>query len=482
MIFEIESEKRITSITGPTVLKGPEQLVFSPFIFKQKVAENQYVVANLFTRFYCCIDSRFAEVVSPNSRVISAWWNSLSANDKTLLLDNRVVISSNTDEFVTYYDTYRLLRTLSDQHPGFIRYNILTTTGCNARCPYCFENNFFEKPIHMSLDTAEKVSKYICETGSKTQPIYLRWFGGEPLVNLQVIDFISNRLGEQGIDFYSTMSTNGLLCSTNVIEKAKSLWRMSKIRISMDGWGDEHNKRKRFLGGKDGFSIILKNIEAIIKSGMTLTIRLNIDRDNEDCIKRLAEYLLSQYINVTNFNCYCRCLFDDISIDASKNAPELMQKVLASRDRIESLLLESGKYDYEKLSPDGFQMYLCAAQDPHKIVITPSGGICKCECFASDEVSWGKVGEDISELSIYNYWNKNTDICRDKCKSCCFLPLCTPFSICPSSIECRSRFEHTLILNLIEKYSRWIKNKEPIPMKDPLSIDISYNKMRQSKV
>lgn len=474
MIIEIESDSRITNITGPGIVNDSEHLKFSPFLFMQRMDDNNYVLTNLFTRFFCCIDSDTAHSIHPDSPLVSSWWQSLSENDQVLFLNNRVVVSCDVDEFLTYIDTYRLLRALADKQKGFTRYNILTTTGCNARCPYCFENSFFEKPTHMSLETAAKVSHFISATGAKNQPVYLRWFGGEPLVNSKVIDYISNELETHGIGFYSTMSTNGILCNKKIIAKAKSLWRMSKIRISMDGWGDDHNRRKRFLGDKDGFSTIIRNINNIIESGIILTIRLNIDRDNENSIERLADYLLSRYRHVGNFNIYCRCLFDDISTNTAKDNPELMQRVLASRDRIEQKLLQSGKYDYEKLSPDGFQMYLCAAQDPRKIVITPSGGLCKCECFASDKVSWGKIGEDMQDKHIYDYWNKNTDICREKCKSCYFLPLCTPYSICPSSVECHSRFEHTLILNIQEKYSRWLLKKEPIPMKDPLSINISY--------
>ena len=61
-------------------------------------------------------------------------------------------------------------------------FTILTTTTCNARCFYCYELKSKGK-TPMSIETAEKVAKYIITRCPKGTEVSLDWFGGEPLFN-----------------------------------------------------------------------------------------------------------------------------------------------------------------------------------------------------------------------------------------------------------------------------------------------------------
>ena len=70
-------------------------------------------------------------------------------------------------------------------------YTILTTTGCNARCFYCYEKG--TKPVTMTAETASKVVRYILAHRGE-EKVNLSWFGGEPLYNVQVIDQICKEL------------------------------------------------------------------------------------------------------------------------------------------------------------------------------------------------------------------------------------------------------------------------------------------------
>ena len=85
---------------------------------------------------------------------------------------------------------------------------ILPTTGCNAKCFYCFEKGAEKK--HMTIETAEKVVEYI-KAHYNGKMVYVRWFGGEPLINKKVITYISKRLGEENINYSSKMTSNSFL-------------------------------------------------------------------------------------------------------------------------------------------------------------------------------------------------------------------------------------------------------------------------------
>lgn len=131
------------------------------------------------------------------------------------------------------YDEKKLARQVTDTRiqiqsiytpVPFSFFVILTTTGCNARCFYCFEQG--AKISNMTEKTAVDVSEFIKKRGA--QKIKIQWFGGEPLCNTRAIDIISENLSECGVDFSSTMVSNAYLLNEVNIEKAVKLWRLKK--------------------------------------------------------------------------------------------------------------------------------------------------------------------------------------------------------------------------------------------------------------
>ena len=55
----------------------------------------------------------------------------------------------------------------------------------------------------MNIETAQKIVDYMVNHSPKNELINIRWFGGEPLFNMKVIDTICNGLSENGIYFNS---------------------------------------------------------------------------------------------------------------------------------------------------------------------------------------------------------------------------------------------------------------------------------------
>ena len=82
-------------------------------------------------------------------------------------------------------------RYVSEQDNSFF-YRIYTTMACNARCPYCYEKGI--KPEHMSYQTADALIEFIVKNCRENSHIVLEWFGGEPLVNEKIIDYICEKL------------------------------------------------------------------------------------------------------------------------------------------------------------------------------------------------------------------------------------------------------------------------------------------------
>ena len=374
--------------------------------------------------------------------------------DINFFIRNRFLVPQEKDETKLYLEFHELMRTIEDAKQGIERYNILTTTHCNARCFYCFEEGI--KQQTMSLEIAKDVTKYIEQTRTKSKPIYLRWFGGEPLINSKVIDKISSIMNEKNIPFYSTISTNGYLIDDETIRKAADVWNVKKIRISMDGLEAEHNKRKNYKSNKDNaFQKTIKNIQRVVDSKITMTVRLNMDSDNIESITELAHYFIEKYEGVVNFNMYVRCLYSEISIDKFNTNREQVDMLLDKKKEIEDYLRQHNIFDYEKLSPIGYRTYFCAANNPNMVTIVPNGNLCSCECHCFDYAHWGNVYNGIINNEEYEVWLKNN--LQDRCVSCVFLPQCTPFvSQCPmATCDCKTKFSAVMNDYIDENYKRF---------------------------
>ena len=136
-------------------------------------------------------------------------------------------------------------------------YTILITTACNARCYYCFEQGV--KPVTMSEKTADDVVYFIAShCGGKE--ITIRWFGGEPTIAINRIDQICEGLNKKGISFSSLLTTNGYSLDEKSISKAKKLWKLKFVTVSIDGTENSTNRIKAFVSSGDNpYSVIMRN-------------------------------------------------------------------------------------------------------------------------------------------------------------------------------------------------------------------------------
>ena len=122
------------------------------------------------------------------------------------LAEFRFLVEPDYDETAQYSRVLAIMRTMEPKRTGVSHYTILPTTGCNARCVYCYEEGWPVKT--MTPETADAVSEFICRT-RQMKEIELRWLGGEPLCAPAIISRICRTLRDRGVEFHSTTTTNG---------------------------------------------------------------------------------------------------------------------------------------------------------------------------------------------------------------------------------------------------------------------------------
>lgn len=358
-------------------------------------------------------------------------------------------------QYLNEIDRYKELYDLviaSDSSQGISRYNILTTTGCNLRCYYCFENGIRKE--NMKKETARDLVDYIVNTHDDSKSVHIRWFGGEPLINMDVIDIVSSGLKEKGINFYSTMSSNGVLFTPDIIKKIP-MWNLRKVRLSLDGYGEEHDKRKGFQTDGCIFNTVIQNISNLIRENVKVNVRLTIDSNSISKMGDLALWLIDRFQNNPNVSIYNRCVFQEVSSDSYTKNPVNVMKLVKKVEALDKLLISNNIYDTERIAPIGFQVYYCAASDPHAVVVCPDGKLCSCETINNATQYWGNIWQGETDKSCHQRWLQST--IRKMCLNCCFLPVCTPFDkCCIDYFNCKYKMQYIHNYYMHKTYNEYL--------------------------
>ena len=172
-------------------------------------------------------------------------------------------------------------------------FTIFSTMDCNARCFYCYEKGLSQ--ISMTDKIANDVADFILKKSHNT-PVDIRWFGGEPLLNTKAIDIICNAMINYGARFKSSMITNGLLFTDSSISRAKSLWKLKRVQITLDGTKEVYQKVKSYKGAVgDEFEKVIDNIRKLIEAKIRVSIRLNQGLYNTPNLLELIDILSSNF-------------------------------------------------------------------------------------------------------------------------------------------------------------------------------------------
>ena len=352
-----------------------------------------------------------------------------------------VPIEFNEIEWINDLRTKKNLKSVNGVIDGF---TILTTMDCNARCFYCYEKG--RPHISMTDTIAQDVANFIVKH-SKNHLVHIRWFGGEPLMNTNAIDIISNVLIDNGIKFKSTMISNGLLFSNSIILKAKNIWKIKNIQITLDGTKEVYQKAKAYKDAVGNeFETVINNIRKITSENIKVSIRLNQGNYNTSDLLDLIDYLATKFKGNKLISIYNSLLYDD-NLRNDKQAYEHFQIV---QNKIMECGFFAGSYLKSKL-----KIRHCMADNDMSVVITPTGNIGKCEHY-TDQYIVGNIYDDKlnqSEILRCKEQYKPTQ----KCFECPLYPQCVRITLCPeekefcSLTQCENKIE-LIQRELVKKY------------------------------
>ncbi len=342
----------------------------------------------------------------------------------------------------------------------FTSYNILPTTFCNAHCFYCYESGI--RHVHMSQDTAEQLVQMIAGHYDGRQ-VTLYWFGGEPLVGMERIDQICTRLRELGIDFRSKMTSNAYLFDEDLVRKAKDLWNLQFIQITLDGTEDVYNRTKAYSGVWDNpYQRVLRNIRLLAEAEISVVIRLNLDRHNDENLMQLADELAAHFRGCRYLTVYVRELISGEGFEPLHHAEGDAGYLAGQIIRIQEKLEQNGWRQYSEDYLPSLKISICMADNPCAVQCTPDGILSKCE----DQIyghTVGTLADGITDTEEVSYWQQRRAF--DGCGQCPLYPSCGRLlRNCPVKTTKCTEYEKDRRLAryreiMQQEYEKW-KNKE----------------------
>ncbi len=363
------------------------------------------------------------------------------------LAENWFLVSEENNVF-EFYKQLKNMASFLTRSKNYKAYTILTTTDCNARCYYCFEKNLCR--ITMNEKLADDVADYIIKTCSKSEEITLSWFGGEPLYNLNAIDIICDKLVENGIKFKSDTISNGILFNKETVKKAKKLWNMKKVQVTLDGTEQIYNKTKNYIykNIESPFKTVIENIKHLTEAKIIVEARLNVTMENIKDLLILVDYLNEEFAYNKYFTVYATPLYEirQLSNDGSARREEFEKLGNELYNKLQSYNLIR-----KSVSSKNYSLNNCKADTDSSVVISPNGKLYKCDEYKEEE-SMGDIYSGITKDGFIKEWRKERF--EPSCKECPLMPVCNHLKKCQVNAVCGS-FKKTFFLL---EYGGYIEN------------------------
>ncbi len=323
------------------------------------------------------------------------------------LIENEMLIDINFDENEAFISSFFQ----EWNNCGFLDLHIVLTTGCNFRCPYCYQEGI--RPEIMSKEKADEILKFLRQyiKINNIKECAFEITGGEPTTNWSLAEYLTTKLAnifkENSVMYKLHIVTNGYnLTSEKVDFLVEYNWE--RVQITLDGLPEVSNKRRVLINRKPSFDRIINNMDYIINNNKIskVNLRINYDKSNIQDIPEFLLYIKKRY-DISKIKISLGLITKTVKTSNANKFIELYG--ITDEDFVESYLFLY-KYAYNL----GFEMTdifsfsgMCTAKLKHGFLIEPNGSIVKCVSgVGRNEFKIGDIKErkeDVKDFTIDYY-------------------------------------------------------------------------------
>ena len=141
---------------------------------------------------------------------------------------------------------------------------------CNLACRYCFaeEGEYHGRRAMMSYEVGKKALDFLIANSGSRRNLEVDFFGGEPLMNWQVVkDLVKYGREQEKIhnkNFRFTLTTNGVLLNDEIMEFCNK--EMANVVLSVDGRKEIHDYMRPFRKGAGSYDLIIPKFQKFAES------------------------------------------------------------------------------------------------------------------------------------------------------------------------------------------------------------------------
>lgn len=311
---------------------------------------------------------------------------------------------------------------------------IIPTLDCNFACDYCFEPGNPDAARDLKGKIMEQeIQDGILEIAKSNIPegagLDITWYGGEPLLGLQVMESLTKRLkkvcDEKKAKYSAGIITNGYLLTSDVVSKLIRL-DVSFAQVTIDGPEEIHNQRRPLVGKAPTYRIIIENLKNLSEEiPFSVSIRVNVDERNQTYISELLQDFKRHNLhNRKNISIH----FSPVSAYTYSCKDVSEHCIVAKEFAIQELEF------YKEAMKLGFNIHTypnsligsCGAIGTGGLVVEPDGTLQTCWTLVGRKDK--KVGEIVGSTFQLNdnhdKWLSWSPFDRKGCINCSILPLC----------------------------------------------------------
>jgi uncharacterized protein len=202
------------------------------------------------------------------------------------------------------------------------------TRACNLVCAHCFVNKDVRR---MSMETGLLAVDRLFELAEKHghPEVKIKYAGGEPTMNWDLIPALHERAKslaqETGLKLTEVLVTNATLLNRDRLQFIKD--ENFRLSISMDGFGEGHDRQRPVLNGNPTFERVLQSVHLALEMGLSPYLIITITRLNVEEVPALVAFALEHRL-MLNLNFYRPHHLDDTLAADNADLTRALQQAL----------------------------------------------------------------------------------------------------------------------------------------------------------
>ena len=300
---------------------------------------------------------------------------------------------------------------------------------CNLNCSYCFasQGKYHGERALMSFEVGKRALDFLVENSGSRRNLEVDFFGGEPLMNWQVVkDLVAYARSiekDAGKNFRFTLTTNGVLLDDEVTEFCNR--EMHNVVLSLDGRKEVNDRFRVDVAGNGSYERIVPNFQRFVakRGDKSYYMRGTYTHYNTDFTNDLFHMADLGFTELSMEPVVCApgdpCALTEEDFPVLCEQYEILAKDMLRRWR-EGKPITFYHYMVDlKHGPCIYKRVTGCGSGTEYMAVTPWGELFPCHQFVGDpKYSLGNIWDGVTNTAVQDEFRACNAYSRPDCKDC----------------------------------------------------------------